>query len=144
MTFFTFSLIHASSLSTFLLNSCRFLAPPSALVWLAAVCFRVCHWSLSWLSCFFTRSEVGFSLQINCSPIFLNREEHKDIVHWRCTAGRATRLTQHGGWVHLTPPVCQSHCLCASCLHKCWKIAINFLDKPLNLPFLGCLSVRWG
>lgn len=30
--FFTFSFIHASSLSTFLLNSCRILAPPRALV----------------------------------------------------------------------------------------------------------------
>lgn len=66
---FTFSLIHASSLSTFLLNSCRFLAPPRAFIWFAAVCLSVCHWSLSWLSCFFTRSDVGFSLQINCSPI---------------------------------------------------------------------------
>lgn len=87
--FITFSLIHASSLSTFLLNSCRFLAPPSALVWFAAVCFRVCHWSLSWLSCFFTRSEVGFSLQINCSPIFWRRKKHEVLAHFRySTDGR--------------------------------------------------------
>lgn len=66
----TFSLIQASSLSTFLLNSCRLLAPLRALFWLAAVCFRVCHWSLRWLSCLRTRSEVGFALQISCSPIF--------------------------------------------------------------------------
>lgn len=141
--FFTFSLIHDSSLSTFLLNSCRFLAPPRALVWFAAVCFRVCHWSLSWPSCFFTRSEVGFSLQINCSPIFWNRKSlfilgaaQMEPPDWHRTVAE---YIWHLNFVRIIAYV-------PAGFTDVGKLPfISWIDPlVLSLPFLSRLSVRGG
>lgn len=65
----TLCLIHASSRSAFLLKSCRLRSPPRALLWLAAVCFRSCHWSCRASSCLRTPSVLGLARHISCSPI---------------------------------------------------------------------------
>lgn len=142
----TFSLIQASSLSTFLLNSCRLLAPPRALFWLAAVCLRVCHWSRSWLSCFRTRSEVGFVLQISCSPIFWRWKDWQWARHNDSVGKR--HATQDSEGAHLTPqgPTVIAYMLQSGSkmLEACHSVC-GLLETPVPpLPFLGCLSVSGG